>query len=190
MPQEIEVKFRLDDPNDLRVRLSDRGARTLSHVLEINHIFDTADRGLLATDCGLRLRTAHNPDTGEPVSATLTYKGPRAAGVAKSREEVETVVADASATETILLRLGYSEVIVYEKRRETWHLDECEVCLDELPRLGWFVEIEGPDAATIRAAQERLGLSDTTLLHETYAELAATHGTPAGEGSVRLGFAG
>jgi adenylate cyclase class IV len=233
MAREIEVKFDLDDPAAMRARLDACGAQRTGHVLEVNHIFDTVERKLLAADCGLRLRTCRPQDeaasanerakalraenrgpgtsagsstTGIPVArapgsdwgrssapdrgatATLTYKGPRAVDLPKTREEVEVVVGDPNAATTILQRLGFSEVILYEKRRETWRLDDCDVCLDELPKLGWFVEIEGPGRNAVEAARARLELSAATPLRETYVELAATHGDPDPTGVRRLHF--
>ena len=35
--------------------------------------------------------------------------------------------------------------------------------IDELPRLGWWVEIEGPDVKAIEAARRRLNLADRAL---------------------------
>ena len=66
--------------------------------------------------------------------------------------------------------------MVYEKHRETWRLERCDVCLDELPRLGWYVEIEGSDATAVGEVRRQLGLHTRPMLRETYVELAATHG--------------
>lgn len=188
MAQEIETKYRLDDPAVFRERLAACGAQPVARVFESNRLFDTADRKLRATDCGLRLRTSRSLDDDQHVSATLTYKGPRAAGEMKAREEVETVVTDPSGAATILQRLGFGEVVFYEKRRETWRLDECEVCLDELPRLGWFVEIEGPSVEAVEGACDKLMLDTESPLRETYVEMAAAHGGSTADGCPRLRF--
>jgi adenylate cyclase class IV len=45
--------------------------------------------------------------------------------------------------------------------------------LDQLPLLGDFVEIEGPDEEKIATAQEKLGLSDLSHIAEGYASLVA-----------------
>lgn len=176
MAQEIELKFRLDDPQALRNRLRESRARLAAHRFEVNRIFDTPDRRLLSGDCGLRIRESRPVQGIGRSKPTLTFKGPRQSREAKSREELATTVADAEDAATILARLGFNEVITYEKRRELWRLDDCEVCLDELPRLGWFVEIEGPNTAALESIRSQLGLTDTPALRETYVELAADHG--------------
>ncbi len=191
MPQEIEAKLRIPGPEPLRGRLRALGAQPRAPVFETNRILDTADGRLRAAGCGLRVRccrplppaAAHDTE-----SAWLTFKGPRAAGELKQREELETGVADAAMLLALFERLGYRSVILYEKRRETWHLRSCEVTLDELPQLGWFAEIEGPDAQAIAAVRAQLDLAATPLVRETYVELAARHGTPDAAGVRRLAF--
>jgi adenylate cyclase class 2 len=188
MMREIEAKYRVADPDALRRRLSAYGARQHARMFETNRLFDTTERELLAADCGLRLRTCRPLDDAQPPAATLTYKGPRDPGELKAREEVEASVGDADAVAAILQRLGFREVIVYEKHREAWRLGECEVCLDELPKLGWFVEIEGPGAKAIDPVLVELGLSRRTPSRDTYVELAARQGTQGADGIGRLVF--
>lgn len=209
MATEIEAKFRIPAPDPVRQRLRALGAQPAGRVHERNRIFDTPERLLLRSDCGLRIRecrplppAAPGPDVrpaapGAPVPpAELTYKGPRAApapGTAgdaglKSREELATAVDDPAALVGILERLGYRAVIEYEKRREMYRLAGCEIALDELPRLGWWLEIEGPDAAAVEAARGQLGLATAPAVAETYVEMAAAHGEADAAGGRRLRF--
>ena len=191
MGRELEAKFRVPALEPVRQRLRARGARPAGPVLETSRIFDTPDRRLLGADCGLRVReaVALAAAPGSPAcSATLTYKGPRTARQPKVREELETAVADPAELVRILQRLGFREVVYYEKRRETWRLGPCEIALDELPRLGNWVEIEGPDAAAIEHARTDLGLADTPVSAETYVELAAAQGEADAAGCRRLVF--
>jgi adenylate cyclase class 2 len=62
-------------------------------------------------------------------------------------------------------------VLVIEKKRRLWRLDRCEVALDQLPLLGNFVEIEGPDDESITKVQNSLGLSDLPHIPKGYASL-------------------
>ncbi len=188
MAQEIEAKYRLEDPAALRERLATCGAKRSAHVLETNRIFDTADGRLRSSDCGLRLRTCRSLGDKQQLYATLTYKGPRAAGEMKIREEVETVVLNPSASMTILQHLGFSEVVLYEKRRETWQLDACEVCLDELPQLGWFVEIEGPGVEAVKAVAGRLAPEIKSALPETYVEMVTKQAETNAKDCAQLRF--
>jgi len=67
--------------------------------------------------------------------------------------------------------LGYEKALIFEKKREIWQLDNCRVCLDELPLLGSFVEIEGADEERITRLQEKLGLGDVLHIPRSYATL-------------------
>jgi predicted adenylyl cyclase CyaB len=78
---------------------------------------------------------------------------------------------DADSMRRLLSELGYEEMLVVEKKRRLWRLDRCEVALDDLPLLGCFVEIEGPDEKEIADVQERLGLLDLPHIAKSYAHL-------------------
>ncbi len=190
MATEVELKLRLAAPDVVRQRLIAAGARPTGHALQHDVLFDTSDETLRQSDRGLRLRQSRplGVDAPAPVQVLLTFKGPRAPSNLKSRLEVETPVDDAGALHEILAGLGYHPAVRLEKRRETWALDDCEVALDELPQLGWFVEIEGPNEPTIRSTAARLDLGDESPLAGTYVELAATHGTPKPDGCAELLF--
>lgn len=157
MPLEIEAKVRCDDLDAIRQRLRDAGARRLGQVKETNIFFDTPERSLQRADRGLRLRVNRNLDTGHS-TIVITHKGPRQAGPFKARQETELRVDDAEAAAALLEALGYARTLTFEKRRESWRLDECSIELDELPRVGSFVEIEGPTEAQVQAVKDRLGL--------------------------------
>lgn len=188
MPQEIEIKLRIDSPDSIRARLKSCGGRRVGLSHETNRIFDTPTGDLFAADCGLRLRVTRSDGQDAPVHASLTYKGPRGAGELKARDEFQTSISDPDACAVILERLGFCEKIVYEKRRETWRLGECEVVVDELPRLGWFLEIEGPDGESIDDARAQLELDDIQIVQETYVEMAARLGRETRGGNRELLF--
>jgi adenylate cyclase class 2 len=185
--RETELKLKLVEPAALRARLSGTGAQRGVLVEETNRLFDTPGRRLLAQDAGLRLRTSR-PHASGRTRCTLTYKGPRSAGVVKSREEIEFHVDDAEAAATLLAHLGYAEVIRYEKRREVWRLVDCEIAIDELPLLGWYVEIEGPDEIVVQDVRRQLNLGDAVPVDETYPHLTAEYGTPSPTGGYMLEF--
>src|SRR5207245_10639756 len=72
----------------------------------------------------------------------LTYKAKGAAGRHKSREEIETKVADGGKMERILKSLGFEPVVRYEKLRAEWRDGKGHVVIDETP-MGILGEIEG-----------------------------------------------
>lgn len=149
---EVEVKFLVADLPAVRARLAAVGAgMSAARVYERNVRYDTADEALLGRQALLRLR--------QDTRVRLTFKGlaaQDAASEAKVREELEVSVSDFDTLALILTRLGFAAVQTYEKYRETWHLGDVEVVLDELP-FGNFVELEGPSDESLKAVAVALG---------------------------------
>ena len=178
MPVETEIKLKVDHLAPVRDRLVQIGAKRVGEAMETNIFFDTFDRSLLASDCGLRVRcsrdlAAHGAAGCEKL--VMTYKGPRGEGDIKRREEIEVGVDSIEATAAVLERLGYVRMLTFEKRRESWALGDCKVELDQLPHLGSYVEIECPDSSDIPAIRGKLGLSQVKAIEQTYADLVAHH---------------
>jgi adenylate cyclase, class 2 len=167
MGQELEAKMQVADHDPVRARLREAGAERLGACMELNTFFDTADRSLLAQDKGLRVRHTCDFVSGAE-KHVVTYKGPQQDGALKNREEVELIADDGKQAAQLLERLGYAPTLSFEKRRETWRLDDCLVELDELPQLGCFVEIEGPDEEAVLAVRETLELDDRPLVKTSY----------------------
>ncbi len=128
--------------------------------------YDDGKKSFRKGDKALRLRRMR---IGRKEKAALTFKGPRLRGRFKQRQEIQFGIDDAKSAEIFLEALGYKKTLIYQKKRRLWRLGGCEVALDELPLLGTFVEIEGPDEKRIAAVQEKLGLSDLQHIPESYA---------------------
>ena len=187
MPVEIEMKLKVEHLAPVRDRLRALGARHVGEVMETNTFFDTPDRALLASDCGLRLRHSRDGAT-KSEKLVVTYKGPRGEGQVKKREEIEVGVDRADAAEEMMERLGYVRQLSFEKRRETWRLDKCTVELDTLPELGSFVEIECPSEADVMRIREKLGLADVPAVTPTYADIVSHHLSDRGHRETTLKF--
>ena len=166
MHAEIEAKLKVDSLEVVERSLVRCGATFLRETIQTDRYYDTAGRDLTRTDKALRLRS--DSKGGRDLSI-LTYKGPKEQDDYKRRVELETEVSDAEAMELLLGSLGYVKALAFNKRRRLWELQGCEVALDELPLLGAFVEIEGPDSDTIAKVQASLGLSDSPHIMASYA---------------------
>lgn len=185
---EIELKIRLTNGPAMRQRLAAAGAVNTHDELETNTLFDTAARGLLTADVGLRIRECAPKSELPSHAATMTYKGAARATTTKTREEIEFEISDGSAAAALLGKLGYHPVVIYEKRRESWRLGDCTVTLDELPALGTWLEIEGPGEAAVHSVRELLGLTGAELTRESYVAMAAREGRARADGAVELRF--
>lgn len=172
MPVEIEAKMKVNDLGATRDRLRDLGAERVGSVLEENGYFDWPDGELKRSDIGLRVRRERDEATGRE-RFRVTYKGKQGEGELKQREELESDVTDGGTVQAILDRLGLVRSLRFEKRRETWTLDGCEIVLDELPVLGTFVEIEGDSEAAVMGVRDKIGLGDAPLITTGYATMLA-----------------
>ncbi len=180
--QEIEAKYYVLDLDRIAARLSQRGAQLLQpRTREHNLRFDTPAGDLCRRNQVLRLR--------QDTTATLTYKGPsQDVGGALSRTELEFTVSDPAAARSALQALGYIVVAVYEKYRATWQLGPFHIMLDELP-YGNFVEIEGPDPASIQDLARQLGLDPARAARNSYLALFARLAPSLGLDPTQLTFA-
>jgi adenylate cyclase class 2 len=167
MARELEAKMEVAEHESVRARLRAAGAERLGACMELNTFFDTADHALLAQDKGLRVRLTCDFATGAE-RHIVTYKGSQQDGALKNREEIELTADDGEQASLLLQRLGYAPTLSFEKRRETWRMEDCLVELDELPQLGCFVEIEGPDEEAVLEVREALGLDDRPLVKKSY----------------------
>jgi len=170
MHTEIEAKLKIDSPDKIVKKLGKLGAEFLEEQLQTDLYFDDADKTLTKTDRCLRLR---RQQVGQTEKTFLTYKTARQKSEFKKRHEIELEITDADSMTNLLSALAYEKILVFEKKRRIWRLDQCSVALDELPLLGDFVEIEGPDGEKIADVQRDLGLSDSPHIKESYASLVA-----------------
>lgn len=185
MALETELKMRVADHAMVRLAMKSAGATFVKHELEINTFLDSPDNRLLRDGSGLRVRSATNLESGQ-VNVIITHKGPKKAGPMKIREETELRVASYDDAVKLLGQLGYEVKLSFQKRRETWNFDDCEVVLDELPELGRFVEIEGPDVSAVNAARAKLGLGHLTVEPEGYAVLVSSLLRSAGRTTLQF----
>ncbi len=168
MPIEIEAKLRVDSLTRTAKKLNALGAKFLKALVQRDYYLDDAKTGLTRTDRCLRLREEFTAKTRR---AVLAYKGARQKGRFKKRLEVQTEISDAKSVRKMLASIGYAEMLVYEKKRQLWVYGGCEICLDELPLLGKYVEIESSSVRRIAKVQKSLGLSDLPHIRESYAAL-------------------
>ena len=179
MAVELEAKMKVATLAGYHGCLESLGAEHVGQVVQRDHFFDRPDGSMIDEDCGLRLRRESGRGS---VDSQLCFKGPRQEGMYKQRLEVEFTVGDANAAVQFLEAVGFVPTITYEKRRDVYHLHGCDVCLDEVVRLGCFVEIEGPDEQSVSKVRALLNLQDCTPILESYVSMLAAlvdaEGTP------------
>ncbi|WP_282805574.1 class IV adenylate cyclase [Lactobacillus isalae] len=56
--------------------------------------------------------------------------------------ELETKIEDIAVMEKILYELGLHELVTVHKTRQKSQLENINICLDNVDKIGWFVELE------------------------------------------------
>lgn len=164
MDQEIEVKFLLKNYNSLMQKITDLHLPcSQERIHEFNLRYDLPDGSLVDQKQVLRLR--------KDTQARLTFKGP---GVMEEdvllRKEIEVEVSDFDTTNRLLEALGYKVVMMYEKFRANYLMDNLVLSVDETP-LGLFIELEGESPAQVRKAADALGLDWEARINLSYSAL-------------------
>jgi len=163
MPSEVEIKFAIPDLRALERRLRRAGFRLKTRrTHETNTLYDLPDASLRNRGEVLRLR-----QYGEDWK--LTHKSKGTAARHKTREELETGVADGKQMDAILCALGYQPCFRYEKFRSEWQDSGGHVVLDETP-IGNIGEIEGKPRWIDRTAKA-LGIQPADYITDSYVGL-------------------
>lgn len=185
MSIEIEAKIKVESFEAVAQKLKELGAEFLAEKLQRDCYFDDAELTLIKNGKGLRLRVE---ETGQDRKVFLTFKGPKKEDVFKKRQEIELQVDSVSCAEEFLDAIGYRRILTFEKKRSMWKISSCEVCLDELPLLGKFVEIEAPDSKIIEAVLPDLNLKGYPHIEESYAFLIKKKLQELGKSEVEVLF--
>lgn len=163
MPNEIEIKFRIENLRDLNRRLRAAGFRRITpRTHEMNALYDLPGQPLRKRGELLRLRQYGK-------EWFLTHKSKGVAGRHKTRLELETRVTDGEMMDAILRALGYQPTFRYEKFRAEWSDGRGHVVVDETP-IGNFGEIEGAPRWIDQTAK-KLGIRPEHYITDTYAGL-------------------
>lgn len=169
---EVEIKAWCDDHAALRRELERRGAQRRSRLREADRYYNHPSRDFGVTDEALRLRVV---DDGAGPRSRVTYKGPKVSERSKTRLEEELGVDDGTALARVLECLGFREYGTVVKEREIWEFDGTTVCLDHVPGLGDFVELERQSDEWQAAEGELLALARelglTRMEKRSYLEL-------------------
>lgn len=182
---EVEVKVPADHER-VRERLADLDVPETRRVTQIDRYYDAPHRSFADTDEALRVRRER---TGDDERVEVTYKGPLVDEASKTREEVQTTVADEAAIDLILERLGFDAAATVRKERTFFDVDGYTVTLDDVADVGRFVEVEttATEAERDRARQgafdvlERLGLDPDDQVRTSYLGLLLDDSTASEE---------
>lgn len=136
--QEIEIKLRVKDLDELESKLKQQGCVLSKPIIQedviyghgsFKNYFGHSKEG----DIAIRIRR----EDGVP---KITLKQQRSHEM--DNTEYETEVKDGEVMRNILLLLGWEPALEVKKTRKKGRLGEYEVCLDKVEGLGSFMELE------------------------------------------------
>lgn len=162
-PQEVEIKFRVEDVAALEQKLRElRFEQKTPSTHELNTLYDLPGSPLRLRGEILRIRKYGD-------RWKLTHKSSGSEGRHKTRTERETPFAKGEEMDAILRALGFSPIFIYEKFRSEWSDGHGEVVIDRTP-IGDIAEIEGtPD--WIDSTAEKLGVPHRDYITKSYGAL-------------------
>jgi adenylate cyclase, class 2 len=143
MQYEVEMKFPVADRATLESRLSAIGATISPAQIEADVYYSHPARDFAQTDEALRIRR-------KGLANAMAYKGPKIDPTTKTRREIDLPLPpgeeSAQAWSGLLDVLGFRAAGEVRKSRSkafvVWQDRSVEVSLDEVDRLGSFVELE------------------------------------------------
>lgn len=138
---ETEAKYAVTDPSALVIALQGLGFSSSELVDQRDEYFDFSDNRLRKLDFVIRIRV-------EGGRIFISLKGPRfyVDSGESSRIELEFVAKEALSLKADLESKQLEVTWFFEKRRTSYTREDagCVVMIDEVPEIGYFVEIEGP----------------------------------------------
>ena len=122
--REIECKFQIQDKKELLNRLKEKGCSLEKEITQKDTIFvqDIKDTESKPNSIWLRVRKTNN-------TIELNYK--KQSKKKSESKEIEFLIA-----------LGFQKWVEVQKKRITTTYQNFNICIDEVERLGAFVEIE------------------------------------------------
>ncbi len=158
---EIEIKSFCPDLSAVEKKLISIGADFREAIIEEDVYLQHPCRDFRESGEAFRIRKMND-------KYCITYKGPKLSSKAKTRFEEETAILDGEKTLSIFEKLGFVKSGFVKKLRKIYVLGNVEICLDDVEKLGTFVEIEklGDNYSEIEkelfAIAETIGLSQFT----------------------------
>lgn len=189
MTKELEVKVLGIDKQNIEKRLENIGAKLLSKEYQINTLYDSDDKIVEKLGDGyLRIRETKNLITGE-VKVLFTLKKNMSSETARENIEIETMVTDKNALNSILQHLNLKVIHEGTKERISYVYDDIRFDIDTWDKSTYpypYLEIEVAEKEDIKRAVELLGLDEQSVTTKSLRELRAEIGLGGGNNVKKI----
>ena len=143
---EVESKFKLASDitrDNLIAILKSQFIAPISSKRQIDTVFllpEQVDAPIVPGSKIMRVRDVLNPETGELRRSLMTLKIEGQTKLAS--DEYEFVVDDGNVARQMLTALGWQEIVTVDKVRLESKTEDYTICIDEVAKLGLFIELE------------------------------------------------
>lgn len=175
--QEIELKLALSEKKFKEIsKKLEKEAEYISTSHQIDDYYTPLKNSFLRPKHPFEWLSIRNRDAKTLINYKHWY--PENAKYTTHCDEYETEVSDKDQAEKILKALNYEKIISVNKIRKTYFYGkDLEIALDEVKRLGYFIEVEARnDFGSVEKAREKileftkyLGIKDTKTVPGGYA---------------------
>lgn len=132
---EIELKFKVDNLDKIVNYLESIDCRISNPITQSDSIFVENLENVDSVEGSVWLRIRKTDNTIE-----LNYKKQSAKKM--ESEEIEFEVSDHDKANDFLSALGFKKWVEVNKRRRYTKYKDCNICIDQVERLGDFIELE------------------------------------------------
>lgn len=136
--REIEIKIKVENLEEINQQLKEKGCELSDPISQHDVIYSkggSTEEWQSAKEGDIILRIRRMKD-----AAQFNLKQQRSGEM--DNIEYETEIQDPEAMHKILLLLGYRPEVEVKKMRRKGKLGEYEICLDEVEKLGSYIEVE------------------------------------------------
>ena len=143
---EVESKFKVSSNitrDELLAILKDQLIAPTSSKRQIDTVFllpEQVDAPIVPGSKIMRVRDVLNPETGELQQSLMTLKIEGQTKLAS--DEYEFAVDGGNAACQMLTALGWQEIVTVDKVRLESKTEDYTICIDEVAKLGLFIELE------------------------------------------------
>jgi adenylate cyclase class 2 len=156
---EIEAKFLSVDHESMRVKLRSAGAVCKNpERLMSRKNYDFPDMRL-GNEKRAWVRVRNEGD-----KVTMSYKQLDDRGL-HGTKEINLTIDSFEQADAFLEAIGLKMQSYQETKRESWSLGDVDIELDEWPWTEPYLEMEGPDEASLRKVADQLGLTWSEAVH-------------------------
>jgi adenylate cyclase class 2 len=133
---EIEIKVKIDDKDKFKNKLKNLGCILSIPFKQEDYVFVSKD--IIGDNTGpgdiiIRIRKENGKNK-------LTLKQKKQ-NIVESKE-IEFEVSDLKKAKDFILTLGYKEHVIVKKTRIKTSYKDYEICIDDVEKLGTFIEVE------------------------------------------------